>query len=57
MATTRDHSLKTNTKWHFPTLINLNARTMSSEKVDELQATIDLHNVSIICITETWFKE
>ena len=41
----------------FPYNINLNARSLSSEKVDELQATVDLHNVSIVCITETWFKQ
>ena len=57
MATTTDRSLKTNTKWHFPSLINLNARSLSSEKVDELQATVDLHNVLIVRITETWFKD
>ena len=26
-------------------------------KIDELQAIVDLYNVSIVCITETWFKE
>ena len=30
---------------------------MSSEKVDEIPAIVDLHNVSIVCITETWFTE
>ena len=57
MATTTDNSLDTHTKWHFATIINLNARSLSSEKVDELQAIVDLHNVSIVCITETRFKE
>ena len=57
MATTTDISLDTHTKRHFPTLINLNARSMSSEKVDETPAIVDLHNVSIVCITETWFTE
>ena len=57
MATTTDNSLDTHTKWHVPTLINMNARSLSSEKVDELQAIVDLHNVSIVFITETWFKE
>ena len=27
------------------------------KKIYELQAIVDLYNVSIICITETWFKE
>ena len=60
MATTTDnnYSLDTHTKWHFPTLININARSLSTEKRDELQAIVDLYyNVSIVCITETWFKE
>ena len=42
VGTTTDNSLDTHTKWHFPTQINLNARYMSSEKVDELQAIVDL---------------
>ena len=53
MATSTDSSLDTHTKWQFPTLINLNARSLSSEKVDELQAIVDLHTVSIVCIMET----
>ena len=59
MATTTDnnYSLDTHTKWHFPTLININARSLSTKKIDELQAIVDLYNVSIVCITETWFKE
>ena len=36
---------------------NINARSLSTEKIDELQAIVDLYNVSIVCITETWFKE
>ena len=27
------------------------------KKIDELQAIVDLYNVSIVCLTETWFKE
>ena len=30
---------------------------VAHQKVDELQATVDLHNVSIVCITEIWFNE
>ena len=57
MTTDINYSLDNHTKLHFPTLINLNARSLSTEKIDELQAIVDLYNVSIICITETWFKE
>ncbi len=31
--------------------------TYDLKKIDELQAIVDLYNVSIVCITETWFKE
>ena len=35
----------------------LNARSLSCEKMDELQITVETNNVSIVCVTETWFKE
>ena len=59
MATTTDnnYSLDTHIKWHFPPLININARSLSTEQIDELQTIVDLYNVSIVCITEMWFKE
>ena len=37
-------------------LLNLNARSLSEEKLDELQVNVTIHDVSIICVTETWFK-
>ena len=37
-------------------LINLNARSLCSEKIDELQVTVGIHNVSLVCVSETWFK-
>ena len=36
-------------KWDLPSLINLNARSLNSEKVDELHVTV--------CVSETWFKD
>ena len=48
MTTDINYSLDNHTKWHFPTLINLNARSLSTEKIDELRAIVDLYNVSII---------
>ena len=36
--------------------LNLNARSLSEEKLDELQVNVTFHDVSIICVTETWFK-
>lgn len=44
-------------KWDLPSLINLNARSLSSEKMDELEVTVATHDVSIVCVSETWFKE
>ena len=34
-------------KWDLPSLINLNARSLNSEKVDELHVTVATHDVSI----------
>ena len=44
-------------KWDLPSLINLNARSLNSEKVDELYVTVATHDVSIVCVSETWFKD
>ena len=46
--------LKKNNKWDLPTVVNLNARYLSCEKMDELQITVETNNVSIVCVTETW---
>ena len=42
--------------WDPPTILYLNARSLSEEKLDELQVNVIIHDVSIICVTETWFK-
>ena len=44
-------------KLDLPVLINLNARSLSSEKVVELQVTVEYHNASVVCLSESWFKE
>ena len=44
-------------KWNLPSLINLNARSLNSEKVDELHVTVATHDVSIVCVSETWLKD
>ena len=44
-------------KWDLPSLINLNARSLNSEKVDELHVTVATHDVSTVCVSETWFKD
>ena len=42
--------------WDLPTILNLDARSLSEEKLDELQVNVTIHDVSMICVTETWFK-
>ena len=37
---------KKNDKWDLPTVVNLNARSLSCEKMDELQITVETSNVS-----------
>ena len=44
-------------KWDLPVIINLNARSLSIEKLDELNVTVGINYVSVLCVTETWFKE
>ena len=44
-------------KWDLPVIINLNARSLSIEKLDEINVTVGIHDVSVICVTETWFKD
>ena len=43
-------------RWDLPCIINLNARSLNTEKIDELQVIASYFNVSIICVTETWLK-
>ena len=38
--------------WDLPTIININARSLNAEKVDEL----DDYDIDVACITETWFR-
>ena len=44
-------------KWDLPAVINLNARSLSIEKLDELKVTVGIHDVSVVCVSETWFKD
>ena len=44
-------------KWDLPSLINLNARSLNSEKVDELHVNVATPDVSMVCVSETWFKD
>ena len=43
--------------WDLPTIININARSLNAEKVDELQDIVDDYDIDVACITETWFRE
>ena len=40
-------------KWDIPTVINLNARSLSIEKLDELKVTGGIHDVSVVGVSET----
>ena len=44
-------------KWDLPVIINFNVRSLSIEKLDELNVTVGIHDVSVISVTETWFKD
>ena len=44
-------------KWDLPAIINLNARSLIIEKLDELKVTVAIHDVSVVCVSETWFKD
>ena len=48
--------VKERQRWDLPCIINLNARSLNTEKSDELQVIASNFNVSIICVTETWLK-
>ena len=51
-----DLIVNTRCGWDLPTILNLNARSLCEDKLDELQINITIHDVSIICVTEPWFK-
>ena len=44
-------------KWDLPAIINLNDRSLNIEKLDELKVTVAIHDVSVACVSETWFKD
>ena len=50
-------NLSPSIRWNIPTLLNVNARSLSTEKMDELLAVARNNEVSLICVTETWFSE
>ena len=43
-------------RWDLPCIFNLNARSLNTEKIEELQVIASNFNVSIICVTETWLE-
>ena len=49
-------TLAINPRWGLPTILGLNARSLSIEKSDELLAVARTNNVGCVCVTETWFK-
>ena len=57
LATVRQLNHVDNNKWDLPTVIILNARFLSCEKMGELQMTVETYNASIACVAETRYKE
>ncbi len=49
--------LKDQVQYDLPVLLNLNARSLSSEKSDELCVVAENNHASLMCVTETWFKD
>ena len=49
--------IKVKRTWDLPTIININARSLNAEKVDELHVIVDDYDIDVACITETWFRE
>ena len=55
---TRISVIQDRERWDLPRIINLNAWSLNIiEKQDELQIIVEVFNVSIVCVTEYWFKE
>ena len=51
------HPVYSRTKWEIPRLLNLNARSLNTEKLDELQVVAHINRASCVCVTETWFQD
>ena len=43
--------IKVKRTWDLPTIININARSLNAEKVDELQVIVDDYDIDVACIT------
>ena len=48
--------IKVKHTWDLLTIININARSLNAEKVDELQVIVDDYDIAVACIIETWFR-
>ena len=44
-------------QYDLPGVLSLNARSLNIEQCDELQGVISVNYVSLVCVTETWFKD
>ena len=54
---TRISVIQDRERWDLPRIINLNAWSLNIEKRDERQIIVEELNMSIVCATESWFKE
>ena len=48
--------IRTKPHWSFPNLLNANVRSITP-KVDELSTVLQINNIDIACLTETWLKD
>ena len=49
--------LTQSSRWDIPAILNVNARSLSTDKMDELLVVAKDNAVSVICVTETWFSD
>ena len=49
-------TLTNSSRWSLPGFLNVNARSLSIEKLDELLVVARMNDVACVNVTETWFK-
>ena len=49
-------TLTNSSRWCLPGFLNVNARSLSMEKLDELLVVARMNDVTCVNVTETWFK-
>ena len=49
-------TLTKSSRWSLPGFLNVNARSLSIEKLDDLLVVACMNDVACVNVTETWFK-